>query len=130
MEYLRLLPHACAAGAENMATDHVLLDAAAARGTASLRFYTWTEATLSLGYFQAASTRLDSARRAALPWLRRPSGGKTLIHHHELTYALALPPGFAAGWMGRMHEHIILPALSLLGLDREIKPARAARGAK
>ena len=27
---------------------------------------------------------------ARLPWLRRPSGGLTLVHHHELTYALAL----------------------------------------
>ena len=71
---IRLLPFATADGAHNMAADEVLLESAVA-GVASLRFYTWTPATVSLGYFQPVRVRDDDARLAALPFVRRPSGG-------------------------------------------------------
>src|SRR5262245_51580642 len=102
----RLLPYAIADGPHNMAADEVLLEAAIA-GVASLRFYGWSEATVSLGYFQPECRRLDDERLARLPFVRRPSGGDALVHHHEVTYALALPPGrpWHAGepWPRRMH---------------------------
>jgi lipoate-protein ligase A len=105
---IRLLPYAMADGPHNMAADEVLLLSAAA-GQASLRFYGWTTATVSLGYFQRAEARLVDPRLASLPWVRRPTGGATLVHHHELTYALALPLDLARPvsiWMRRMHEII------------------------
>jgi lipoate-protein ligase A len=122
-QIIRLLPFARAGGAYNMAADDVLLSLAAERGIASLRFYGWSEATVSLGYFQPAAARLEYPRLAKLPWVRRPSGGKTLVHHHELTYALALPAGFSPGLMRRMHERVILPALFGLGLAEHIQVA-------
>jgi lipoyl(octanoyl) transferase len=115
---VRLLPYAVADGPSNMAADEALLETAVAGG-AALRFYGWSSATLSLGYFQPAAVRLEDERLAALPWLRRPSGGGTLVHHYEATYALALPEGAAwgagAGWLQRMHE-IIAAALKSLGI--------------
>lgn len=115
----RLLPFACAAGPANMAADEVLLQTAALHGEASLRFYGWSEATVSLGYFQPSRCRLDNPFLAPLPWVRRPSGGKTLVHHHELTYALALPAGSlwqgSESWLIRMHR-IIAAALGHLGV--------------
>jgi lipoate-protein ligase A len=89
---VRLLPYATADGPHNMAADEVLLESAA-QGQASLRFYGWSEATLSLGYFQPERRRFDDERLAGLPFVRRPSGGDALVHHHELTYALAVPAG-------------------------------------
>jgi lipoate-protein ligase A len=102
-----------------MAADEVLLQAASA-GQLSLRFYTWTEATVSLGYFQPGACRLADPR-LALPYVRRPTGGLTLVHHHELTYALALPesagrPGDDEPWLAYMHR-IIASALKGLGGD-------------
>jgi lipoate-protein ligase A len=120
MASFRWFPFTLADGAHNMAADEVLLQAAAEKGIASLRFYGWTQATVSLGYFQAAAIRRRHARLAPLPWVRRASGGKLLVHHHELTYALALPPGFVGGWMARMHQRVILPALNGLGLAGQI----------
>jgi lipoate-protein ligase A len=106
----RLLPWEVADGPTNMAADEVLVRTAAAHGIASLRFYGWSEATLSLGYFQPARARLTDPLLADLPWVRRPSGGAALVHHHEITYALAVPPGkewHAGGpWMPRMHGMI------------------------
>src|SRR5204863_1172395 len=101
-----------------MAADEVLLHAAAG-GIASLRFYGWTRPTLSLGYFQPAAVRLNDPLLAPLPWVRRSTGGATLVHHHELTYAFALPPGLPwqpkGSWMLRMHR-IIKFALESAGL--------------
>jgi lipoate-protein ligase A len=113
------LPWETADGPTNMAADDVLVRSATDRRVASLRFYGWTPATLSLGYFQPAASRLADPRLAALPFVRRPSGGATLVHHHEVTYALTVPPGrdWHAGdpWLPRMHR-IIAAALARLGL--------------
>ncbi len=109
-------------GATNMAADETLVRSAA-DGIASLRFYGWSSATVSLGYFQSHTIRRADPNLAPLPWVRRPSGGATLVHHHELTYALALPREIAdqtnESWMLRMHR-IIVAALTDLGLADRI----------
>lgn len=92
-----------------MAADEAMLISAGA-GVISLRFYGWIEATASLGYFQPASVLEDSAL-AKLPFVRRLTGGGTLIHHHELTYALALPAEFVGrsheAWLSFMHSIVV-----------------------
>jgi lipoate-protein ligase A len=115
----RLLPFRVSAGVWNMAADEALLRSAAA-GTASMRFYGWTEATLSLGYFQPFAAALADPRLAGLPWLRRLTGGAAIVHHHELTYALALPAGRpwqtpGASWINRWHE-IVRTVLAGFGI--------------
>ncbi len=114
----RLLPYIRAEGPHQMAADEVLLETAAT-GVASLRFYGWSPATLSLGYFQAERLRQTDVHLAALPYVRRPSGGATLVHEHEVTYALGLPAGppWQTGepWLRRMHA-LIAEALRSLGV--------------
>src|SRR5688572_2464599 len=116
---IRLLPFAGADGATNMAADEALLESAV-RGVASLRFYTWSEPTLSLGYFQHASERTSDANLASLAWVRRSTGGAAIVHHRELTYALALPPGkewvSPEHWICRFH-HVVQRVLA----DRGVK---------
>ena len=118
----RLLPDAAASGPDNMAADEVLLESAAA-GRASVRFYGWSGPTLSLGYFQPERLRHTDEGLARLPYVRRPSGGDALVHHHELTYAFALPAGppwqapgaRASSWLPRVHA-VIAAALGSLGI--------------
>lgn len=113
---IRLLPFAAADGATNMAADEALLESAA-HGRASLRFYTWTEPTLSLGYFQPSRAREPTLSRLA--WVRRTSGGAGIVHHHELTYGLALPAGSvwksAESWVCRFH-HLVRDVLTDRGV--------------
>lgn len=115
---LALLPFSSADGPTHMAADDVLLDAADA-GRASLRFYTWTEPTLSLGYFQPAAVRLGVPGVDRLPWVRRATGGAAIVHHHELTYALALPAGKpwqdGGNWTCRFH-YLIRDVLAEAGV--------------
>ena len=106
----RLLIDPAAVGPWNMAADDILLDAAEG-GVAALRFYQWAAPTLSLGYFQPS---LAARSFPDLAWLRRATGGEAIVHHHELTYSLALPAGSEFQprpvVMTRFHE-LILDAL-------------------
>ncbi|MFM7151673.1 MAG: biotin/lipoate A/B protein ligase family protein [Gemmataceae bacterium] len=105
---VRLLPERVADGPWNMAADDTLLHSAAS-GKASLRFYRWSVPTLSLGYFQPSARVISQPALSELAWLRRPSGGEALVHHHEWTYALALPADRAwlppgESWIGVIHQ--------------------------
>ena len=123
MATCRLLPTAVASGAWNMAADDAVLESATA-GVASFRFYGWREPTLSLGYFQASAQARAYPGLGELAWLRRPSGGAALVHHRELTYALALPAGAdwqpsGTSWLFRMHM-ILQSALADLGVETRL----------
>ena len=104
----------------------------AVEGAASLRFYGWSEPVLSLGYFQPEQARRQDSILAQLPFVRRPSGGKALVHHHELTYALALPAGSpwqtgetrGVKWIRRMHT-ILAAALDTLGVAACFPPPQS-----
>lgn len=79
-------------GARNMAVDEALLEESLKSGTIFLRLYRWSEATVSLGYFQRPDDQQLDPRLAHLPAVRRLSGGGAILHHHELTYSCCLPP--------------------------------------
>jgi lipoate-protein ligase A len=117
--HCRLLPFHIAQGAWNMAADETLLEAAIS-GYATFRLYGWSQPTLSLGYFQSSDACRAYPRLSELAWVRRPSGGDALVHHLEVTYVLALPPGSpwqkrGESWLRRMHA-ILINALASLGI--------------
>lgn len=87
----RLMVDGPAAGSWNMAVDEVLLEGAADGRTATLRFYGWSEPTLSLGYFQNAGDALNHPASRGCPVVRRQTGGGAILHDRELTYSLAVP---------------------------------------
>jgi lipoyl(octanoyl) transferase len=108
----RLLLDPPAAGAWNMAVDEVLLDGVdAGSAPPTLRFYTWTPACLSLGYFQPFNVlNVEGCREHGIDIVRRPTGGRAILHDRELTYSVALP----ASVLG--HDAGILPSYRRLSL--------------
>lgn len=87
----RLVVDPAGDGATNMAIDHALLDRATRSGEAVFRIYGWARPTLSLGLHEKA--RLDPAAAAArgIDVVRRPTGGRALLHHREVTYSVTAP---------------------------------------
>lgn len=72
-------------GPENMQRDLALL-ADAEQGKASARVYTWDRAWVSLGRFQH-----ESVLRVPVPWVLRPTGGRAVLHGHDVTVGMAMP---------------------------------------
>ena len=74
-----------------MGVDEALGERVALTGRPAVRFYQWTPATLSLGYFQFYAARGEHRVSANLPVVRRASGGGAIVHDRELTYSCAFP---------------------------------------
>jgi len=91
----RYLPYAVYSGAENMAIDEALLltMAQALNPQPVLRFYGWSPATLSLGYAQSYHKEVDEKACLAegIDVIRRPTGGRAVLHQYELTYSVIAP---------------------------------------
>jgi lipoate-protein ligase A len=87
----RLILDGPSGGAWQMAVDEVLLESAAEAGQATLRFYQWSEPTLSLGYFQSFHERRKHIPSRDCALVRRQTGGGAILHDREWTYSLTLP---------------------------------------
>ena len=79
-------------GPRNMALDHALarcLDA----DEGVVRFYAWSPHTISFGRNEPARGRYDPAVAAGegLGFVRRPTGGRAVLHAQEVTYCAVLP---------------------------------------
>jgi lipoyl(octanoyl) transferase len=75
----------------NMALDEALLDWHSERKIPPvIRFYGWEPATLSIGYFQKVDKEIDleAVKAHGLGFVRRPTGGRGVLHEHELTYSV------------------------------------------
>lgn len=75
----------------NMALDEALLDwHSEGKIPPVVRFYGWNPATLSIGYFQKIEKEIDmeAVERHQLGFVRRPTGGRGVLHEHELTYSV------------------------------------------
>jgi len=82
-------------GARNMAVDEALAEAVdAGRSAPVLRLYRWSPPALSLGFsqpFEAADAAFSAAHGVDV--VRRPTGGRAVLHHLELTYAVVAALG-------------------------------------
>ncbi|WP_066257553.1 lipoate--protein ligase family protein [Neobacillus drentensis] len=75
----------------NMALDEALLDwHSEGKIPPVIRFYGWNPATLSVGYFQRVEKEIDmdAVKAHQLGFVRRPTGGRGVLHEHELTYSV------------------------------------------
>lgn len=120
----RLIVGGEADGATNMAVDEAILHGVI-DGTSlpTLRFYAWSPPCLSLGRSQGlAEADLAACRAAGIDVVRRPTGGRSILHTDELTYSVSLlqtdprtKGGIVEGYR-RLSEGL-LAGLHSLGVD-------------
>jgi len=114
------------APAWNMAADELLLKQAAALGQPLLRFYAWSRASATFGYFQrhAEVSGMTSLR----PLVRRPTAGGLVCHdENEWTYSLVFPPSHSwwrlkAGESYRCVHDWLRRAFEACGVATELCP--------
>ncbi len=113
-------------GVTNMAVDQALLDTVRA-GHGTWRWYAWERPTVSFGRNERLAGRIDAGTvdRAALAAVRRPTGGRALLHWRELTYSVTLPLDETLPWRA---AYDAVNALLLAMLQRMQVPAVLAGG--
>jgi lipoate-protein ligase A len=129
MRQWRLIYDIPSPGAWNMAVDEAILGAVAdGSQPPTLRLYRWAPPCLSLGYGQR-SADVDFARVDSLGWrvVRRPTGGKAILHTDELTYSVVVPltDPLAAGDIVESYRRIstaLQAALTTLGAQTQADP--------
>jgi lipoyl(octanoyl) transferase len=89
----RLLYSGEEVGAWNMALDEAILEAVGRKESPpTLRLYAWKPACLSIGYSQPVSdVDQDAVDRYGWHLVRRPTGGRAILHTDELTYSVIAP---------------------------------------
>lgn len=114
----------------NMALD-MAVTSAVAEGTApaTLRVYGWKPFAISLGYHQSEKDiELEQCRTDGIDVVLRPTGGRAILHAHEITYAVSLPPSspFFAQDVQSVYKVIsrcLVASLNRLGISVEFERA-------
>jgi lipoate-protein ligase A len=115
-----------------MARDEAIFEAVqGGAAPPTLRLYRWSPPCLSLGAFQSATQEVDerACRDAGVDLVRRPSGGRAILHDHELTYSVAAAVGaLGAGDSVLESYHLISTALirglRAIGVEATLAPLR------
>lgn len=124
----RLIKSQPESGAWNMALDEAILESVGKGATLpTLRLYAWKPPCLSLGYAQPYH-EVDHAHLQQFGWdcVRRPTGGRAILHTDELTYSVTGPqdePRLTGGVLEsyRRLSQALLMALHLLGVPAEAR---------
>ncbi len=124
----RLIEFSCLDAYTNMAIDEAIFVGREKLGLpATLRFYDWRPAAISIGYFQRIEDScLEKYKRQKLTIVRRFTGGGAILHKNEITYSLACPTNELIAFTNirktqqLVHQAIIL-ALQSLRINAQLK---------
>lgn len=125
----RWLDSGAADGVTQMAVDAALMDRARTHNEAVLRVYAWSEPTLSFGRHETVRGRFSESTLAArgVRAVRRATGGRVLLHDHEVTYSVTAPTDDDAPLPSTYAaiNALLLDALRLLGVAATVAPGGA-----
>lgn len=128
----RLLVTPPAPAAWNMAVDEALLQHyLLGQSLPTVRLYQWDPPAVSVGYFQQLeqAINLETCRQQGWQWVRRLTGGRAVLHFHEVTYSIVLgidTPGLPRGVLSsyRWLAAGLLAGLQILGIEAELNGQR------
>lgn len=126
----RYIPLLTESGSFHMAADGFLAEQMTEQPV--LRFYRWDPHAISLGFHQkTASINMELCRtQKNLDVVRRPTGGRAILHAEELTYAVVIPrkSPIAGGGVHDIHNRIsfaISGGLRSLGYEVKLNSRKA-----
>ncbi len=123
----RLIIDGSLPGTRNMARDVAMLEAVAdGEAVPTVHLYGWDPPCLSLGRHQGLEAAdLTFCRAEGINVVRRPTGGRALLHHLELTYAVVAPLNEGPLPRGLLEAYraicaVLVRAVRALGVDAEL----------
>jgi len=109
-----------------MAADEALMQAQGdADRLPTIRLYSWQPACVSIGYFQRAGGEVDleACAQAGVDVVRRPTGGRAVLHDDEITYSVTIRQELLPGGVLETYQRLsqgILQGLRYLGIEGEL----------
>jgi lipoyl(octanoyl) transferase len=120
----RIIDDAPHSAAFNMAADLHLLSLCDKSPAVTVRFYSWEKPSITLGVSENPHETLDlvSLGQAGAEWTRRPTGGRSVLHHGDITYSCifsAHSPGMGTTLMEtyRVISDCLMAGLALAGIN-------------
>ena len=114
--------------AENMAIDEAIMQGIIAGSSLpAIRFYDWDSPTVSCGFNQSVEKEIDFdlLQVQNIGFVRRPTGGRVVLHDHEVTYAVIAPiEGKLGGNVTESYAEIskaLARGLNILGIEVELE---------
>jgi lipoate-protein ligase A len=101
----------------NMAADLYLLGQCEGL---TVRFYSWDRPSVTVGYMQDAAGELDmdALRERGAVWIRRPTGGRAVLHDGDITYSCTFPKSLTAMGGGITETYRIITKCLIDGLGK------------
>lgn len=120
MKTLRFIIDLGREAAFNMAADQYLLHKCTEEEMLYVRFYSWKAPTITLGYMQKASETLlfDKMKNDSISWIRRPTGGRAVLHWGDLTYSCIFPKTLSMMGSSVRESYAIITRCLIDGLCR------------
>lgn len=124
-------------GKLNMERDiEIMEEVASGECPPTLRLYRWSPPAVSLGYFQDENDIVDmnACHKAGVEIVRRPTGGRAVLHLHELTYSIVVPevhPFIHNGGVLDAYRAIsrgLITAFNLLNILASVTPEEKGQG--
>lgn len=122
----RLIDTGAHNAADNMAIDEAILIAhQSGQVPPTLRFYRWRPPAVSIGRHQELDKEVDTeaCRRLGIGLVRRPTGGRAVLHDREVTYAFVIAqsqlPGSVVETYKKISDGLAL-GLRRLGFDAQL----------
>lgn len=124
----RLIINSVGRGAWNMALDEAILESVASKNQApTLRLYAWNPYCLSLGHAQSIfDVNRNALQQKGFDLVRRPTGGKAILHADEITYSITAPQDnpLVRGTVIESYQRLsyaLIKALTFLGIQADAK---------
>ncbi len=115
-----------------MAVDQYFLESAPLETFGGvLRFYGWSRPTLSFGYLQRVKRTVDRRYCAehGIDVVRRPTGGRAVLHHQEITYSVVTATSGFPGGASITESYRVISEGLCRGLNRAGIAAEVSRPA-
>jgi lipoate-protein ligase A len=133
MNIWRLIIHPPYDGAWNMAVDEAILECVSSKKQPpTLRLYDWFPYTLSLGHAQpAADVNISALQDHNWSLVRRPTGGRAILHADEMTYSVCAPmddPTISGSVLESYQKisNALLSALEIIGIQADSKQKKSS----
>ncbi len=119
-----------------MAVDEAILESVSSKiQLPTLRLYDWSPYSLSLGHAQSVSdVDIDELKVRGWTLVRRPTGGKAILHADEITYSICAHADdpTISGSVLESYQKIssaLLKALEIIGINADSKQKKTGDAA-